>query len=93
MHRPIWHKMAPNNFHVIEDALGGRNYTAFAGHEHSYEYLERHDRDYLTLSTSGGGRTGVSPPYDGQFDHFTWVTMRDDGPLFAHVIASGVFDK
>ena len=93
MHRPIWHKMAPNSFHDIEAALEGRHYTAFAGHEHSYQFLRRHDHDYMTLGTSGGGWSAAPPARQGQFDHFTWVTMRDDGPVFAHVLASGVFGK
>ncbi|MBD3647323.1 MAG: metallophosphoesterase, partial [Pseudomonadales bacterium] len=93
MHRPIWNKRAPSNYLAIEEALGDRNYTAFAGHEHSYMYLRRHDRDHMTLGTSGGGWQSATPPRQGQMDHITWVTVRDEGPVFAHILASGVIDK
>ena len=26
-------------------------------------------------------------------DHITWVTMRDDGPVFAHLVAKGILAK
>ena len=103
MHRPIWHRTSRNNFTRVEEALKGRNYTMFAGHEHHYEYLRRHGQDYMQLSTTGGGWTfsamkDVDIANDGmtEMDHITWVTMRDaekGGPSFAHIVASGILSK
>lgn len=89
-HKPMWEYGVPN-FEAIEAALGDRGYTVFAGHKHSYDHRERRGRDYMRLGTTGGGWDERS---DGRaFDHITWVTMRDDGPVFAHLVATGILAK
>jgi hypothetical protein len=90
VHKPVWQYGVPH-FTAIEDALGSRGYTMFAGHEHSYLHTERRGRDYMRLGTTGGGWDERSGGRD--MDQITWVTMRDDGPIFAHLVATGILAK
>lgn len=90
LHRPIWDNPTPN-FAAIEAALLGRGYTMFAGHNHNYVHTERQDRDYMRLGTTGGGWDDPGAP--GAMDHISWVTMRDGGPVFAHLVATGILAK
>ena len=92
-HRPSWEseKIDPN-FVAIEEALAGRDYTYFAGHNHSYRYVERNGRDYLRLATTGGAWIG-NDARPAEVDHIAWVTMTDDGPVIANIELDGIFDK
>ena len=90
MHKPMWQYAVPN-FTAIADALGSRGYTMFAGHEHRYLYTQRRGRDYMRLGTTGGGWEKRIEGRD--MDHITWVTMRDGGPIFAHLVATGILAK
>ncbi len=80
----------------FEEMLGDRNYTALAGHRHIYDYVdqsdEAHTHEHITLATTGGVSRlrGVS---FGEFDHFLWVTMTDEGPVFANLLLDGVQPK
>lgn len=89
MHRPIWDKPTPG-FLAIEAALAVRGYTMFAGHNHNYVHTEREGRDHMRLGTTGGGWDSTAP---GSMDHVSWVTMRDGGPVFAHLVATGILAK
>ena len=91
MHKPAWQYGIPNLL-AIERALGERGYTMFAGHEHKYFYAQRQGRDYMRLGTTGGGWIQSLQP-GVELDHITWVTMRDDGPVFAHLVATGILGK
>lgn len=90
MHRPIWDNPTPG-FTAIEAALAGRGYTMFAGHNHNYVHTVRHGRDNMRLGTTGGGWD--DPKATGNMDHVSWVTMRDGGPVFAHLVATGILAK
>ena len=91
-HQPSWEQEPLDpNFLRIEEALAGRDYTFFAGHYHAYRFTERNGRDYVRLATTGGGWRGNGRP--GEFDHVTWVTMTDDGPVIANIELDGIFDK
>ena len=90
MHRPVW-QQGIANFERIEAALSGRGYTMFAGHIHSHSWEQRNGRDYVGLGTSGGGWSPAGGP--GEMDHVTWVTMRKEGPIFAHLLATGILAK
>jgi len=80
----------------IEAMLADRDYTAFAGHMHSYEYEADHHgphtHERIALATTGGvsGMRGVAY---GEFDHFAWLTMTEDGPVMANVLLDGVLSK
>jgi len=92
-HQPSWESVDIDpNFLAIEEALAGRDFTYFAGHNHSYLYVERNGQDYVRLATTGG--TWVEPGgRAGEFDHITWVTMTEEGPVIANIELDGIFDK
>lgn len=90
LHKPAW-EYDTKNFVRIESALAGRGYTVFAGHKHDYKYAKRQSQDYMRLGTTGGGMS--DPATSDSFDHLTWVSMSDSGPVFAHLVATGVLAK
>ena len=89
-HQPLWDVGAidPDWLHV-ESLLGQRNYTVFAGHYHRYKKSVRHDRNYITLATTGGGSRLRGPLY-GEFDHVALVHMSADGPTIANLTLDGI---
>jgi 3',5'-cyclic AMP phosphodiesterase CpdA len=100
MHKPVWsikpklaeHTSASLGFDDIEEALQGRKYTVFSGHNHVYAKSVRKGMDYYILATTGGAST-LTGVKDGRFDHFTWVTMHDSEPIVANILLDGVEDK
>jgi len=92
MHRPIWSYGNQAGYEEIEDALNGRNYSVFSGHHHHYEYQKRNGMDHYVLATSGGGSYLRGVEF-GEFDHITWVTMKNDGPNVAHIEFDHIHDK
>jgi hypothetical protein len=91
MHRPLWdyENGKENGWADVEQLLAGRRYTVFAGHEHRYQRFVRHGMHYYQLATTGGG-SSLRGPSHGEFDHFTWVTMKKDGPVVANVLLNGI---
>lgn len=91
VHRPLWAVKdgVKNGWKEIEDALGERGYTVFAGHVHRFHKFVRNGRFYYQLATTGGSSVmrGVE---QGEFDHITWVTMKKEGPLIAHVTLDAI---
>jgi predicted phosphodiesterase len=95
MHQPLWTRKDVPNWGKLEEELGDRNYTVFAGHTHTYRKQQRQGHEYYTLSTTGGGRYEGAPPMDfgkGRFDHIAWVTMTDEGPVVANILAEAIYD-
>lgn len=90
MHKPVWMGEEPGNLDHIEAALAGRPYTVINGHFHTYSHITRKDRDYIMLGTTGGSQNDKS---DMAFDHFTMVTMTDEGPSIANLKLEGVLNK
>ncbi len=92
MHHPMW-TQEDNKLEAIEEKLkeSGRGYTMFAGHEHRYMSEMRKGREYYTLATTGGGSRLRGPRF-GEFDHITWVTMTDEGPVMANLWLDGILD-
>ncbi len=76
--------------------LADRDYTAFAGHRHSYDYEAKshgpHTHETIALATTGGVSNLRGPSY-GEFDHVAWVTMTEDGPVIANILLDGVLAK
>jgi hypothetical protein len=89
MHKPAW-ETDNQQFREIETLLSGRPYSVIAGHEHYYIYTRRFGRDYLDLGTTGGIWINQGP---GNMDHITWITMTDEGPIFANIRLDGLMDK
>lgn len=98
---------APAEWLKIRALLAERDYTAFAGHTHTYEYdaelIGSHSHEHISLATTGGGvtirpreeerRTELKGPEYAEFDHFVWVTMTKDGPVIANMLLDGILPK
>ena len=69
----------------------GRGYTMMAGHIHNYTYESINGADYISMGTNGGILGDELMP--GDMDHITWITMTDDGPVFANLVATGILAK
>lgn len=94
IHRPLWHYAnAPqNDWLLVEEMLGERDYTVFAGHRHRYRKDLRKDRKYIVLATTGGSSQLRGGAY-GEFDHVAWVTMTASGPRIANLMLDGIEDE
>lgn len=92
MHRPLWSYGDKAGYDPIEKALEGRKHTVFSGHHHNYQYQKKDGMDYYVLATTGGGswRRGADV---GEFDHITWVTIKDKEPEVALIDINGIYDK
>jgi predicted phosphodiesterase len=89
MHRPLWFHAERQGYEAVEAALAGRRYTVFSGHHHKYLKGERQGMAHYILATCGG-KSGLRGPEHGEFDHVTWVTMTDDGPVVVNIALSGI---
>ncbi len=94
LHPPIWTRPngAETGWPEVEKLLAGRNYTVFCGHIHHFRKFVRQGMNYYQLATTGGGSTLRGIDY-GEFDHITWVTMKADGPVLAHVLLDGIYPE
>jgi hypothetical protein len=72
--------------------LAGHNYTVFCGHIHNFRKYVRQNMNYYQLATTGGA-SGLRGIDYGEFDHITWVTMKPDGPVLAHVLLDGIYPE
>ncbi|MBN1257584.1 MAG: metallophosphoesterase [Planctomycetes bacterium] len=95
MHKPVFCSYQHGGhagWDQIEEALQGRSYTVFAGHNHDYTWEEKDGNDYITLATTGG-RNALRGDAFGEFDHLVWVTMTDDGPRIVNLMLDGIREK
>jgi hypothetical protein len=106
MHQPMWVYEEGNmisarktigdaqvtGYGAVQQALGDRPYTAFAGHWHQYIKFVRNDRDHIVLGPTGGSSQLRGTEY-GEFDHGVWVTMTPDGPVLANLLLEGIQNK
>lgn len=88
MHKPAW-KSDNSAFSEIEQMLKDRDYTVVAGHEHYYAHTERSGANYIVMGTTGGIWLEEGP---GTIDHISWVTMTEEGPVFATIRIDGLSD-
>lgn len=97
LHKPAWYYTGidhvSHGWKAIQTALGKRDYTVFAGHNHRYGRYVVNGREHYILATTGGASRLDRGFGEGYFDHFVWVTMKDDGPVLANLLLSGVYDK
>lgn len=91
MHKPVWQGEGNEGLRRIESALGGRPYTAFAGHVHNYKRFEVGGRIHIRLGTTGGD--WVVQGTDGNYDHLALVTMTETGPSIANLLLDGILDE
>jgi hypothetical protein len=93
LHQPLWDKKeVPADWLRVEELLGDRHYTVFAGHYHRYTSHVRNDRHYVTLATTGGG-SELRGLVFGEFDHVALVTMKREGPVIANLLLDGIHDR
>jgi hypothetical protein len=94
LHPPIWTQpnVAETGWLEVEKLLAGRNYTVFCGHIHNFRKYVRQGMNYYQLATTGGASTLRGIDY-GEFDHITWVTMKPDGPVLAHLLLDGIYPE
>ena len=91
MHHPIWTYDTGGRFQEIEEALKSRKHTIMAGHEHRYHHVEKEGSNYYILATTGAGSALLGVPF-GQFDHISWITMTQNGPVMANLKLDGILD-
>ena len=89
LHHPLWLYDDPAGFAKIQELLQGRRHTVFAGHTHHYLHENQNGTDYYILGTTGGGSRLRGTKF-GEFDHVTWITMSDDGPIIVNVTLDGI---
>jgi hypothetical protein len=89
LHRPLWLDN-PSEWQPVEEVLGDRPRTIFAGHHHAYKVTSIDGFSYYSLATTGGV-SSLSGPAGGGFDHLVWVTMTDDGPRIANLMQDGIW--
>lgn len=90
MHQPIWTNTGETGkWNLIQELLANRQHTVFAGHVHQYTSYEINNMNYITLATLGGV-SGLRGKAFGEFDHVTWVTMKDQGPVISNLMLDGI---
>ena len=104
MHQPLWLmedgilirdrgkkilRKTETGWPKVEKALKGRKHTVFAGHVHHYGKYLRNGASFYTLGTTGGGSKLRGEAF-GEFDHATWVTMTEAGPIMANLAIDGI---
>lgn len=92
MHQPIWQGIGSPQMALLDEALGDRDYTIFAGHVHNYKHFSRNGRSLIRLGTTGGSWAKY-PDDINSFDHVTLVTMTGDGPRIANLLLDGIVDR
>lgn len=89
MHQPLWNQHDPRLWPAVEQLLRDRPHHVFAGHVHHYVKYTRNNGRYYTLGTTGGN-SRLRGPRLGEFDHVSWVTMTDGGPIIANLALEGI---
>jgi hypothetical protein len=88
MHKPAWKTPTPA-LAKIQQMLGSRPYTVFAGHTHYFTHDTLDDRDYINMGMTGGIRHQQGP---GAMDHAMLVTLGPTGPFYANTRLNGLMD-
>lgn len=94
LHKPLWRygDADKNGWGALENALMGRRFIAFCGHEHVYKVEQRNGNYYIQLATTGGG-SQLRGKAVGEFDQIAWVTVTADGPIVTNLLLDGIVDR
>ncbi len=87
LHMPLWQGDHPA-WARLRRALGLRQYTAFAGHVHSYRHDLIAGRSHVRLGPTGG--MWVLDDAGANADHVTQVALTERGPVVANVLLDGI---
>lgn len=83
MHRSLWIDKDCGVGNILK-SLDKHRHTVFSGHEHAYYMEERKGMKYIQVATTGGS-SDLRGAHVGEFDHFMFVTARDNGPVIANI--------
>lgn len=86
MHKPGWKSEDPQ-FKRLEEMLGSRSHTIFAGHLHAMEYSSKGNGEYIQLGRTGGHAHGTGPESQNVM---LWVNMRGGKPTYRVIQLDGV---
>lgn len=86
MHKPGW-KSESEEYRQLEQMLGNRPHTIFAGHLHTMEYTRQGDREWIQLGRTGGLSHGERVSDENMM---LWVTMRGGVPAYRVVHLNGI---
>ena len=89
VHKPMWRYGSNANWAEVEELLGDRPRTVFAGHHHRYATHQQGQWKYYALATTGGA-SKLDGPAQGHFDHVVWVTVTPEGPRLANLLLDGI---
>ena len=89
-HKPMWaDPRFVKDWARLETALGGRAYTAVAGHEH-YLSTEKRGNNLLVIQNATGGGIGLSDVKEiGCFQAFAHVKVAESGVSYAVIEPEG----
>jgi hypothetical protein len=88
-HKPLWNENNPQWNRIKQMLTHRQKVTVLAGHIHNYQATQIEGVEYVALATTGGGSQMRGREF-GELDHVTWVTMKDDGPVFANIELSSI---
>ncbi len=92
IHRPLWRRNYPGRWKDVEKLLNERKHTVYAGHVHRYAKFNHNNGKYFMLGTTGAGSPLRSARL-GEFDHVSWITMTQDGPIMANLELTGIWGE
>jgi len=92
MHNPLWDVRNEKRFKEILGFMKDRSFTVFSGHRHHYYYSVKDGQEYFMLGTTGGG-SRLRGPEMGEFDHITWVSMKESKPRVLILSEEGIIPK
>ncbi len=89
MHEPLFKREDGDNWQKLQKQLAKRQYTVFAGHEHTYQKAEFDGNNYYILSVTGA-KEELAGLEQCQFDHIVWITMSENEPVIANLTLEGI---
>lgn len=80
MHTPLWKKGDQSGMNEILEALKGKEFYIFSGHEHRFQQLKIDNNQCYVMGTSGGD-VDLSLKDEGEIFHYFYVTVSKDNVI------------